>query len=137
MNSTTTLLRFRSALAAVAVAVVTSCTTVGGETATLGGETTLHGYVLDSACAFIKDLDKPISKECAIQCATAGSPLVILADDGTIYWPISNAMPAVGMNAQLLEFAGDRVIVTGKEYMKGGSCGFVIEKIGLEPATKK
>ena len=45
---------------------------------------TVKGYVLDSACAFTKDLSKPISKQCATSCANAGSPLVILADDGTI-----------------------------------------------------
>src|SRR5215467_430186 len=50
---------------------------------------TIKGYVLDSACAFIKNLEKPVSTECALACAKAGSPLVILADDGTIYWPIS------------------------------------------------
>jgi hypothetical protein len=55
---------------------------------------TVKGYVLDSACAFIKNLKKPVSADCALACAKAGSPLVILADDGTIYWPISRAMPA-------------------------------------------
>ena len=43
-----------------------------------------------------KNLDKPISKECAISCAKAGSALVIFAEDGTIYWPISDAMPSSG-----------------------------------------
>ena len=50
---------------------------------------TVKGYVLDSACAFTKGLSKPISKQCATSCANAGSQLVILADDGTIYWPIA------------------------------------------------
>jgi type 1 fimbria pilin len=45
---------------------------------------TVKGYVLDSACAFTKDLSKPISKQCATSCANAGSQLVILAEDGTI-----------------------------------------------------
>jgi len=35
---------------------------------------TVKGYVLDSACAFTKGLSKPISQECAISCAQAGSP---------------------------------------------------------------
>jgi hypothetical protein len=48
------------------------------------------GWVLDSACAFTKALKKPISRECAIACVKKASPLVILQDDGTIYWPISN-----------------------------------------------
>ena len=46
---------------------------------------TVRGYVLDSACAFTKSLDKPVSRACALACAKSGSPLVILADDGNIY----------------------------------------------------
>ena len=33
---------------------------------------TVKGYVLDSACAFTKDLSKPISKQCATSCAKVG-----------------------------------------------------------------
>ena len=90
---------------------------------------TVKGYVLDSACAFTKDLSKPISKQCATSCANAGSPLVILADDGTIYWPIASTTPSSGQNAKLLPFAADRVTVTGKVYQRGGSKAMVIEKI--------
>src|SRR5215467_491603 len=94
---------------------------------------TVKGYVLDSACAFTKSLDKPISKECAISCAKAGSPLVILADDGTIYWPIADTTPSSGQNSKLLPFSGGRVTATGKIYERGGSKAIVIEKI--EPQT--
>ena len=90
---------------------------------------TVKGYVLDSACAFIKGLSKPISKECAISCAKAGSPLVILADDGTIYWPIADTTPSSGQNSRLLPFAGDKVTATGKIYERGGSQAIVIAKI--------
>lgn len=96
--------------------------------------TTLKGYVLDSACAFTKNLDKPISKECAISCAKAGSPLVILAEDGTIYWPIADTMPSTGQNPKLLPFAGEKVTVTGKVYQRGGSKAIVIEKIAAASA---
>ena len=47
---------------------------------------TVKGYVLDSACAFTKSLKKPVSSECAIACAKNGSPLVIMAPTGTIYF---------------------------------------------------
>jgi hypothetical protein len=90
---------------------------------------TVKGYVLDSACAFTKDLAKPISKECATSCAKAGSPLVILAEDGTIYWPIADTTPSSGQNPKLLPFAGDKVTVSGKVYQRGGSKAIVIEKI--------
>ena len=96
---------------------------------------TVKGYVLDSACAFTKSLDKPISSQCAVSCAKAGSPLVILAEDGTIYWPIADTTPSSGQNPKLLPFAGEKVTVTGKVYTRGGSKAIVIEKI--EPQAKE
>ena len=90
---------------------------------------TVKGYVLDSACAFTKSLDKPVSKKCAISCAKAGSPLVILGDDGTIYWPIGGTTPASGQNPKLMPYAGEKVTATGKVYERGGSKAIVIEKI--------
>ena len=90
---------------------------------------TVKGYVLDSACAFTKGLSKPISKQCAISCAKAGSQLVILADDDTIYWPIADTKPSSGQNRRLLPFAGDKVTATGKIYERGGSTAIVIAKI--------
>src|SRR5215467_3944313 len=97
---------------------------------------TVKGYVLDSACAFTKGLSKPISKECAVSCAKAGSPLVILADDGTIYWPIADTTPSSSQNSKLLPFAGGKVTAIGKIYERGGSKAIVIEKIEAQAAQK-
>src|SRR5437762_13524348 len=91
--------------------------------------TTVKGYVLDSACAFTKGLKKPISTECATACAKAGSPLVILTSDGTIYWPIADTTPSSGQNEKLLPFAGQKVAASGKVFQRGGSSALVIEKI--------
>ncbi len=90
---------------------------------------TVKGYVIDSACAFTKNLEKPISAECAKACAKAGSPLVILADNGSVYWPTSDAMPAASQNEKLLPFAAQKVVVSGKLYERGGSRALLIEKI--------
>ena len=90
---------------------------------------TVQGYVLDSACAFTKGLDKPISRDCALACAKAGSPLVILAANGTIYWPIAETTPSSGQNDKLLPFAGQKVSASGKVFERGGSRAFVIENI--------
>ncbi|MFZ0038993.1 MAG: hypothetical protein WAK91_16325 [Candidatus Acidiferrales bacterium] len=97
---------------------------------------TVKGYVIDSACTFTKNLGKPISKECATNCANAGSMLVILADDGTIYWPIADSMPATGQNSKLLPFAAQKVVVSGKVYERGGSKAIVIDKIEAQAAAK-
>jgi hypothetical protein len=62
--------------------------------------------------------------------------LVILADDGTIYWPIADSMPATGQNSKLLPFAAQKVTVSGKVYERGGSKAIVIEHIEPQAASK-
>lgn len=101
-----------------------------------GRSMTIKGYVLDSACAFTKALKKPISAECAIACAKAGSPLVILTTAGTIYWPIADTTPSSSQNDKLLPYAGKEVTVSGKVFARGGSTAIVISKIEALPEKK-
>jgi hypothetical protein len=108
------------------LAVLTLLLSVSGFAAE---EKTVTAWVLDSACAITKGLKKPISSECAVACAKKGSPLVLLLDNGTIYLPIADSMPAEGQNERLMPFAGKRVTVSGKTYKQGGSNAIVIEKI--------
>ena len=96
----------------------------------------VEGYVLDSSCAYTKSLDKPISAACARSCAKAGSPLVILTADGSVYWPISGGVPASGMNQKLMPFAGEKVTVSGKVFQRSGSKAMVIEKIERVASSK-
>jgi hypothetical protein len=98
-------------------------------TAAANKTSAVEGYVIDSACAYVKNLDKPISSDCAKECAAGGSPLVILANDGKIYWPIDEAMPAKSQNEKLLPYAGEKVEVTGKVFNRGGSRAIVIESV--------
>ena len=100
-----------------------------------GKTMTVKGYVLDSACAFTKGLKKPISAECAIACAKSGSPLVILTNAGTIYWPIADTTPSSSQNDKLLAYAGKQVSVSGKVFQRGGSTAIVISKV--EPLAEK
>jgi hypothetical protein len=123
----------RAATVAITTCVFVAVLAAGSEA---GKSVTVNGYVLDSACAFTKDLKKPISTQCAQACAKAGSPLVILADNGTIYWPIADTTPSSGQNKKLLPFAGQKVTASGKVYERGGSTAIVIEKIAAEPGQK-
>ena len=100
--------------------------------ADLGSKITVTGWVIDSACAYTKGLDKPIGPACAKACAKNGSPLVILRDDGTIFMPIDGNTPSSSQNARLMPFAGERVTVTGKDYVRNGSHGLVIDKISKQ-----
>jgi hypothetical protein len=94
-----------------------------------GTDIKVSGWVIDSACAYTKGLDKPIGVACAKECAKNGSPLVILRDDGTIFLPIDGKTPSSSQNSKLLPFAGEHVTVTGKDYVRNASHALVIEKI--------
>ena len=119
----------------ISILLITLCAAVVWAGAP-GSATTVEGYVLDSSCAYTKNLDKPISVACARSCAKAGSPLVLLTADGTIYWPISGGVPATGQNAKLMPFAGEKVTVSGKVFQRAGSKAIVIEKIERVASSK-
>jgi len=126
-------MNLRKALVLIPILAWTAVIAVGGDA---GKPVSVKGYVVDSACAFTKGLKKPLSAECARACGRAGSPLVILADNGTIYWPIADATPASGQNEKLMPFAGQRVAASGKVYERGGSAAIVIENIAADTAQK-
>lgn len=111
----------------IACAAVLGLTSLSADSK--GTPTKVTGWVLDSACAYTKGLEKPISRDCALACAKTGSPLVILRDDGVIFLPVSETMPAVGQNERLLPFAGKRVTVSGRAFTRGGSQALVFDKI--------
>jgi hypothetical protein len=94
-----------------------------------GTDITVSGWVIDSACAYTKGLDKPIGVACAKACAKNGSPLVILRDDGTIFLPIDSKTPSFSQNSKLMPFAGEHVTVTGKDYVRNSSHALAIDKI--------
>jgi len=119
-----------------AILVILLCVAAVAVGASGGKSVKVTGYVLDSACAFTKGLDKPISADCARTCAKAGSPLVILSKDGTIYWPIADSTPSSGQNEKLLPFAGQKVNASGKLFQRGGSSALVIDTLELATDTK-
>jgi hypothetical protein len=109
-----------------AAIVALSCFAMAADS---GSKITVSGWVIDSACAYKKNLDKPIGVACAKACAKNGSPLVILRDDGTIFLPIDDKTPSSSQNPKLMPFAGERVTVTGKDYFRNGSHALVIDTI--------
>ena len=116
---------------AVLLASLVTLSALAGE----GKSVKLEGWVIDSSCAYTKNLVKPISESCAKKCAEGGSPLVILTDNGTVYLPISGTMPATGENQKLMAYAGQRVKVEGSVHQRTGSKAMVISKIeAVKPA---
>ena len=100
-----------------------------------GMPATVQGLVRDIACPIQnkKATSTDFNLECALQCARNGSPLIILTDDGTIYIPISEAMPDVSQRERLMPLVGKRASVTGTVYERAGTHAMAIKQIQEVP----
>ena len=97
----------------------------------------LRGYVRDLACLMkFNEALKP-TNDCAITCARAGSPLVVITEKGDIYTPISESIPDTSQREKLMPFVGSYVEVSGDVYKRAGMSAIVIRKITkIEDSTR-
>ena len=96
-----------------------------------GKKMTISGTVIDLSCKFAFNLTGDQHRMCAQVCADKGVPLAILGDDGTLYLPVSDAMPGGDQNAQLKPHAEHKVTVTGMVYDAGGAKAIQIASISM------
>lgn len=95
-------------------------------------EVEISAQVIDLSCFVANDLKgEEMHRECAQVCADEGVPLALLGDDGTIYHPVSKAMPSSGdeMNQMLRPHAERNVTIRGQVIERGGSKGIIISSI--------
>jgi hypothetical protein len=136
-------MRCRAILAATTL--FTILTMAGAQTGTQSSDLTpntsqkivLRGYVRDLACLMkFNEALKP-TNDCAIMCARAGSPLVVITKNGEIYTPISESIPDTSQRERLMPFVGAYVEVGGDVYKRAGMNAIVIQKINkIEDSTK-
>lgn len=89
----------------------------------------ISGYVRDMACLMkFNEALKP-TNDCALMCARAGSPLVIVTKKGIIYVPMSAAIPDTSQREKLMPFVGSYVEITGEMFQRSGIKAIVIEQI--------
>lgn len=89
----------------------------------------IRGYVRDLACLLkFNEALKPIN-DCAIMCARAGSPLVIITQSGEIYTPISESIPDVSQREKLMPFVGSYVEASGDAFHRAGINAIVIQQL--------
>lgn len=92
---------------------------------------TIEGLVRDVACP-IQNLDgnaTNLSRKCVEDCIKGGSPLVILTQDGRLYFPISPKMPDQDQRQKLMPFVGKYVRAGGIVFERTGTHAIVITQI--------
>ena len=98
------------------------------------------GYVRDIACLLrnpnAQAATTPTTKECMEKCIKSGSPIGILSSDGTLYTPISHAIPDVSVRKQLIPYVGKYVRASGKVFERGSLHAIAISNIEIVEASK-
>jgi hypothetical protein len=91
----------------------------------------VEGVVRDVACPIQnhKSTATDFNLDCALACAKAGSPLIILTKDGDIYFPISDQMPDPSQREKLMPFVGKYVLASGTVYTRNGTRTMAIREI--------
>ena len=105
-------------------------TDMAGARANVSKET-IEGLVRDVACP-IQNLDNhatSMGSKCVRDCVKGGSPLVILTQDGRLYFPISAKMPDTDQRQQLMPFVGKYVRASGIVFERTGTHAIVITEI--------
>ena len=94
-----------------------------------GGEKSVTGNLRDAYCYGTMGAKGAGHKACAIKCASAGIP-VMLIETGTeksyILLPDKDASP---LPQSVIQHMEDQVTVTGKEYSKNGVQYLVVESV--------
>ena len=91
--------------------------------------------VVDLSCNLVYNLSGDMHRECSQMCADMGVPLGLLgeflAEDGTLYLPVSQAMPGSSENERLKPHAEHTVTVKGKAIERGGMHTIIIESVEM------
>ena len=128
--------RFEPTVVAVLVCLAVPMVILAADNpdSTATGTRTIAGLVRDIACPLQnkKSTSTSYSKECITMCAKSGSPMGILTEDGTVYVPVTEAMPDTGQDA-LKPFVGEHVQATGKVFERNGGHAIEISEIHKLP----
>lgn len=100
---------------------------------------TVSGWVVDANSWLGYGIRGQRHLSSTVGSAEAGTPLVILTDDGSIVYPVQTQMPSgtLASNRLLLPYANQRVTVSGKLVSRGKERGIVVQVVTAdrEPAS--
>lgn len=109
------------------------------DTPDTGVPMTIEGLARDVACPMQnhQSTAKQFNLECALACARAGSPLVILTESGAMYFPIREGMPdGSSAREKLMPYVGKYVRVSGTVFRRNGTRAIIIKSISEMKGVK-
>jgi hypothetical protein len=121
-------------LFATALSVVLICSALARQGTKMDPDAktmTIEGAVRDLACPVQNPAGTATNFDlkCTRDCIRHGSPIIILTQDGLIYFPISANMPDSGQRDKMMPFVGKYVQATGAVFERKGTRAIAIAQI--------
>ncbi|MCH7856247.1 MAG: hypothetical protein IIB37_05805 [Gemmatimonadetes bacterium] len=123
---------FKFALTALALSfIVLAAQPASAQQAAESTPITLTATVVDLSCNTVYGLAGDDHRMCSQMCFDQGIPLALLAEDGTLYLPVTMAMGTERGDKDLRGHAEHTVTVTGRVISRGGLNTILIESIRM------
>ncbi|HEV3112673.1 MAG TPA: hypothetical protein VGY99_19465 [Candidatus Binataceae bacterium] len=113
------------ALTALCLSLLFSIVAAGAAAA----ETSVSGHLRDSFCYLTTGAHGPSHQKCAVGCAKAGIPVLLVEDKTDKYYVLLPPKNAQSLPSSVTDKMEDEVTVTGQEYSKGGSSFLTVESV--------
>ena len=116
-------------LANLGLGLVVAIGLTGVALATDGSQASVTGNLEDAYCYGSMGAKGPGHKTCAIKCASAGIPVVLIekgSEKTYVLLPDKDASP---LPPSVIQHMEDEVTVTGKEYNRNGTEYIVVESV--------
>lgn len=95
----------------------------------LAADTTVTGHLRDSFCFLTMGAHGPSHHDCAIACAKAGIPVLLVQDNTDKYYVLMPPKDKQSLPGDLINKMEDEVSITGREYSKGGMTFLTVESV--------
>lgn len=102
---------------------------IGMAAGAFAAETSVTGHLRDSFCYLSMGAHGDSHQKCAVGCAKAGIPVLLVqdkTDESYVLLPPKNAQP---LPSSVIDKMEDEVTVTGQEYSKGGVRFLTVESV--------
>lgn len=118
--------------AATEIAEETTATSTPTATAASTQEGSIEGQVVDVSCYLAQGLKGEAHRQCAEICSNdLNIPLNILDDDGNLWQLVDDDMPGHDQNPTVVQYAEQRVRVTGTLIEKGDNQAIIVKDVAL------
>jgi hypothetical protein len=103
--------------------------TVGALGTALAAETSVTGHLRDGFCYVVMGAHGPSHKKCAMGCAKAGIPVLLVQNKTDKYYVLLPPKNDEGLPDSVTSKMEDEVTVMGNEYSKGGITFLTVKSV--------